>query len=155
MAAHVGGAAPGSEQPDSPKGTRIQATVTGFNIAAVVLALVHFVTWHLPFLSTLGDLDGLREDLSGWLLGALAPATGRFLWIKVAPTLKMFKAYIGLKVGEWIDESKRSRAMASNGVPIEEALPDPIGSETINGSGTSDDDPPEPAGAGQDLDSAQ
>jgi hypothetical protein len=123
MAAHVGGAAAGSGQPDSSKGSRIQVAVTGFNTAAVLLALVLFGTWHVPFLSTLDDLDGLRENLSGWLLGSLVPGTGRFLWMKAAPALEMFKAHIGLKVGEWIEESKRSKAMASNGAPMDEALP--------------------------------
>ncbi|MEU7786618.1 hypothetical protein [Amycolatopsis sp. NPDC049159] len=145
MATHLGGAASRASQPSSPKGSRIQATVTGFTIAAVLLALALFGTWHLPFLSALDDLDGLREDLSGWLLGALVPGTGRFLWVKVTPALETFKAYIGSKVGEWIEESKRSRARASTVVPMDEALPARIGSGTSDGN-----DPPEQDGTGLD-----
>jgi hypothetical protein len=115
MAAHVGGAASGGSQPDGPKGGRIQATVTGFNIAAVLLALALFGTWHLPFVSTLDNLDSLRQNLSGWLLGSLVPGTVRFLWMKVAPELKKFKTYSGLKIGKWIEESKSSEATGSNG----------------------------------------
>ncbi|WP_410631487.1 hypothetical protein [Amycolatopsis sp. cmx-4-83] len=93
------------------------STVTGFTIAAVLLALALFGTWHLPFLSALDDLDGLREDLSG----------------------------CGSKVGEWIEESKRSRARASTVVPMDEALPARIGSGTSDGN-----DPPEQDGTGLD-----
>ncbi|MEU5258584.1 hypothetical protein [Amycolatopsis sp. NPDC021455] len=141
MAVHTNGATSGSGRPDPPKVTRVQAAITGFNIVAVLIALTLFGTWHLRFLSTLDNLDALREHLVWWLLVALVPGTTRFLWTKAKPTVQRTGFKAGEKILEFLEESRNWSAV-SKGAPTDDSFPAQIDDETENDTVASADADP-------------
>ncbi|MER7862006.1 hypothetical protein ABTX61_23055 [Amycolatopsis japonica] len=74
--------------PDRRGRRSVRALIAGTNTITVLLLVTLVLTWHMPVLHEMDNLDSFRERLSWYALSAALPGFIQFLWSLVIPRFK-------------------------------------------------------------------
>jgi hypothetical protein len=154
----VDGAVLGCSPPDGPKKPRLDAVITGTNTLTGVLALVLFLTWHVPFLHDMAEVDTFRQQLVGFLLTSSAPGVLRVIWGVLAPVWHKVNIGAAAAVDRWIENAKKAKNARLDASPVEPVGASATPASALSGSAApespdaphTDSDTSEPDGTGGD-----